>query len=191
MIDVVLASRSPRRTALLTMIGLVHRTVPSKVEELMHPFADPTEEVLRLAREKGEDVFRSYPHALVLAFDTVVVVQGTMLGKPKDADDAREMLRRLSGTWHTVMTGMALFRKGYVTQLDVVTTQVKFAKLSDRLIEQYIKTGEPFDKAGAYGIQGKGALLVERLEGDYYNVVGLPLHRTVQLLEQMGISVWG
>ncbi|MBE3593824.1 MAG: septum formation inhibitor Maf [Candidatus Carbobacillus altaicus] len=190
MIDVVLASSSPRRTALLDMIGLAHRTVPSKIEEDLDPTAESDDEVLRLAKAKGAHVFQTYPHALVLAFDTIVVVQGEILGKPKDNAQAHWMLRRLSGTWHEVITGVALFRKGYDPQLDVVKTRVKFAELTDRMIEQYVNTGEPFDKAGAYGIQGKGALLVERLEGDYYNVVGLPLQRTVNMLERLGISVW-
>lgn len=190
--EIVLASVSPRRAELLKQIGVSFRVIPSNVREgePVHPWKEWVQELAKtkaLAVEVG-------PEDIVLAADTIVVFQGQVLGKPVDADDARRMLLSLSGSVHDVMTGICVSKgKGpaRIIYQDVELTKVYFRELSPREIEAYVESGEPLDKAGAYGIQGLGGMLVERIEGCYYNVVGLPLVRTMNLLRKCGIKVLG
>ena len=184
---VVLASSSPRRRELLTLIGIAHTVVPADIDET--PFAGemPHPHAERLAREKAAVVAAREPHAVVIAADTIVVVDGDILGKPTDATAAASMLRRLSGRSHVVLTAVAVARDGVLAS-DVESVDVTFRQLSHADIARYIATGEPMDKAGAYGIQGYGAVIVERVHGDYFAVMGLALGRLVSLLEAVGVS---
>ncbi|MGQ9730847.1 MAG: Maf family protein [Candidatus Zipacnadales bacterium] len=181
----ILASASPRRRQLLEQMGLEFETWPPVgVESPPGEKEEPWRYVLRNAERKAVEGSRKNSDALVLSADTVVVINGEILGKPRDAEEARGMLRKLSGGSHQVHTGISLAFQGQTVISDVVTTKVFFRELSSKEIEDYIASGEPLDKAGAYGIQGRGALLVDRLEGCYYNVVGLPLSRTWVLLNE-------
>ena len=183
----ILASASPRRRELLATLDLPFSVMPAHVDERHHAAEPPASYVARLAREKAEQLAEQYPSAWVLGADTVVVLDPCILGKPADAAEARAMLRRLSGRQHTVMTGVAVVHRGRgMTQGDVVSTRVRFHTLQDADIEAYIATGEPFDKAGAYAVQGIGGKFVAALEGCYNNVVGLPLQRTMALLQAAG-----
>jgi len=192
----VLASASPRREALLRQIGLEFTVRPSDVEEagaLLAAGGDPVEFVRQAAYQKALDVATHCKRALVLGADTVVLLGDRLLGKPESEERAREMLAALSGNTHRVLTGMALVRTGGPAinpQVDHVATQVTFRTLSEEEIADYVATGEPMDKAGAYGIQGKGAVLVSGIYGDYYNVVGLPLSRLAEMLGHFGVRLW-
>lgn len=172
--DLILASGSPRRLELLRQIGVEPKVVVSHSEEEKKA-ASPAELVQHNALVKGRDVVRKTGDAVpVLAADTVVALDGSILGKPGTPEKARAMLHRLSGRTHRVLTGLALFYRGKVWQ-HVEVTEVTFAELTDREIDQYAATGEPLDKAGAYGIQGRAALFIPSIRGSYSNVVGLPL----------------
>ena len=176
-----LASRSPRRTALLETLGVAFAVLDVEVDETPRVGELPADYVLRLARAKAQAGLAAVSSpAPVLAADTTVVLNGEILGKPANIPDARRMLGRLSGVWHEVLTGVALAHVSLETVL--VSTRVQFRALSDAEIDCYVATGEPADKAGAYGIQGLGGALVARLEGSYPNVVGLPLAETLGLL---------
>lgn len=192
---IVLASQSPRRKALLEQIGMTDFLVlPARGEEDMSAHATPGALCEALARAKAQEVAAKRPQEdLILAADTIVVLDDTaqwpqVLGKPKDVAQAAEMLHLLSGRTHQVYTGLALLQ-GDRLLLDHEVTQVRFRALTDEEIQAYIATGEPMDKAGAYGIQGKGALLVEGIQGDYCNVVGLPLCRLGRCLRQFGVPL--
>ncbi len=188
--EIILASASPRRKKLLEQIGLKFRVVPSRVEEIPEPGLEKRELVLRLAGLKAGCVAGLYPRAIVLGADTAVCCEGQILGKPRDREDAVRMLRLLSGRIHEVITGLVLRQE--ITGLirtEVVTTLVRFRDLSQKEIEGYIATGEPFDKAGAYGIQGYGALLVEGIKGCYFNVVGLPLSKLPAMFRDFGVEL--
>jgi len=179
----VLASASPRRRALLELVGWVFEVVPAAEAE--GPPLDgesPVQYARRSAEAKAVAVSREAPDAVVLGADTVVAIDETSLGKPADAADACRMLAALAGRSHWVHTAVSAARAGEVLGSEVASTQVFFRALSSDEIEAYVATGEPLDKAGAYGIQGRGAALVERIEGCYSNVVGLPLSRTRELL---------
>ncbi len=181
-VPLVLASRSPRRRDLLERLGVPFSVHPSDADETLPPGLDPGPAVALLARHKAEAVAPAYPAALTLGADTVVVLDGTILGKPTDAVDAAAMLTRLSGRTHTVWTGLALTRAGRTVTAHEAT-EVRFAALSEGQIADYVASGSPLDKAGSYGIQDDwGTLFVEGIQGDYYNVVGLPLHRLYQTL---------
>ena len=184
MIPVILASSSPRRRELLTLIGLRHEVRPADVDETLLPGEIPWAYAERLARAKA--LASAQPGAVAIGSDTIVVVDGDVLGKPKDHAEAAGMLRRLSGRSHLVMTAIAVAYDGKVTS-DVVTVGVTFRTLRDAEIADYIRTGEPMDKAGAYGIQGFGATIVDGVEGDYFAVMGLPVNRMVRLLESVGL----
>ena len=186
--EIVLASGSPRRRQLLEQIGLTgFRVLPSDVDESLPAGLGPGEAVERLSARKGAAVAaQARPGALVIAADTVVALDGAILGKPRDEGEAREMLSALSGRTHQVYTGVSLFHPGG-RRTEHEVTAVTFRHLSQEEIAAYVATGEPMDKAGAYGIQGLGALLVERLEGDYFNVMGLPLCRLGEMLAQFGV----
>ena len=192
----ILASASPRREALLRQIGLSFTVQPSAVEESGAVFAaagDPGELVRKYAYQKALDVATRVERALVIGADTVVTLDGEIMGKPEIPRQAVEMLSALSGRTHEVHTGMAVMRVGgepVNPQVDEVVTRVQFRELEDDEIRRYVATGEPMDKAGAYAIQGKGAVLVAGIEGDYYNVVGLPLARLAQMLHYFGVQLW-
>ena len=189
-VKLILASGSPRRIELLKMLGCKFQSIPSKVEEKISPHLSPIQNVKRLSRLKALDVASKVSDGIVIAADTEVVLNKKIFGKPKNKKEAQEMLKTLSGKEHRVITGLAIIdAKTKKTLQDVVITKVKFRKLNKNLIEKYVATGEPLDKAGAYGIQGKGSLLVESIRGDYFNVVGLPLNALNQLLEKFGISL--
>ena len=190
---IYLASRSPRRAELLTQIGLDFIVLPSDIDET--PMLDEQSHayVLRLAAEKAQACYASliaqssliYP---VLAADTTVSIDGKILGKPQDDDDAFQMLTSMSGRWHEVHTGIALATSDGM-KVAISTTKVEMAKLSDETILAYVATGEPLDKAGAYGIQGLAGALIKRIEGSYSGVMGLPIYETAQLLGQAGIRI--
>lgn len=181
---VVLASSSPRRRDLLTLIGIPHEVKPADIDESYRSGETPLEHAERLARSKALAVAAS--DAVTVGSDTIVVLDGHVLGKPKDAADAARMLAALSGREHTVVTAVAVHWRDR-TLSAVERVQVVFRRLADQDIEQYIRTGEPMDKAGAYGIQGFGATIVERVDGDYFAVMGLPLRRLVALLGEHGL----
>jgi septum formation protein len=184
----VLASRSPRRKELLEQLGVALDVRPADTDESVHPGEAPREYVLRVAREKA----RAVAGDVVLAADTAVVLGGDVLGKPADADDARRMLRALSGTAHEVLTAVCVRRAQAALTVEhdvVVSTRVRFARLSPAEIAWYVATGEPLDKAGAYAIQGSGGAFVLSVEGSVSNVVGLPLAETADLLRRAGFPL--
>jgi septum formation protein len=183
---VVLASGSPRRHQLLELIGIQHEVAPANIDETMRPREMPRRHAERLAREKASAAATREPDRITIGADTIVVVNRKVLGKPIDADDARRMLSLLSGREHTVITAVAVAR-GRKLRSAVEEVQVRFRRLRNDEIDAYIATGEPMDKAGAYGIQGFGATIVERVEGDYFAVMGLPLARLVALLRDLGV----
>jgi len=184
---IILASQSPRRRELLSLIGIPHEVRPADLDESVLPGESPAPHAERLARAKAEAVAATEPDAVVIGADTIVVLDGDILGKPRDTVDASAMLQRLSGRTHTVLTAVAVTRDGR-TVSGVESVEVTFRPLTPEQIEAYIATGEPMDKAGAYGIQGFGAVIVERVHGDYFAVMGLALGRMVELLEQVGIA---
>ena len=183
---VILASQSPRRRELLTLIGVPHEVRPADIDERYLPGETPRAHCERLAREKAAVVAGTLEEAVVIGSDTIVVVDGDVLGKPRDEAEAKRMLARLSGRAHRVMTGVAVAWNGRM-QSDVEEVDVTFRELDEAHIAAYVATREPMDKAGAYGIQGYGATIVERVNGDYFAVMGLPLHRLVRLCEAMGL----
>ena len=162
--------------------------IPARGEEKPHPELTPDALVKELSRCKAREVAEKHPDALVIGADTVVVLDGAVLGKPRDAEDARQMLARLSGRTHTVWTGVTLARGGEVLS-HAERTEVRFRPLTGREIDAYVATGEPLDKAGAYGAQGIGSLFVEHLDGDFFNVMGLPLCALGNLLKSMDVSL--
>lgn len=186
----ILASNSPRRKELLRQIGLDFSVVPAEVDERILPDESPEKYVLRVALDKVRITGARVRAGIVIAADTIVVLDGEILGKPTDSADAEHMLMRLSGKEHRVITGLAV--------MDAVTgraltrssaTRVWFRSLTKQEIASYVATGEPLDKAGAYGIQGLGALLVDRIDGCYFNVVGLPLSLLNELLRASGVEL--
>jgi septum formation protein len=183
---VILASASPRRRELLELIGIRHEVRPADIDESLFTGERPVAHAERLARAKAHTIAEHEPGAVVIAADTIVVVDGDVLGKPRDAADARAMLRRLSGRTHTVLTAIAV-ALGAKTESAVESVDVTFRALSDEEISSYVATGEPMDKAGAYGIQGFGATIVERVDGDYFSVMGLGLRRLIELLDRVGV----
>ncbi len=184
---IVLASQSPRRTRLLAMLGIPHEVVPADVDETPHPGESPEGLAGRLAREKALAVFADRPDAMVLAADTVVALDDEMLGKPGSPAEAETMLARLAGREHRVVTAVALAHPaGVGTRCDI--TRVTFRPLDADTIRDYVATGEPLDKAGAYGLQGYGGVLVDRIEGDCFGVIGLPIRLVVDLLEEAGAA---
>ena len=190
MTKLILASASPRRRELLEQMGLSDFTIRPAVDEIEADHLPPDEAVRMIALAKGQAVAKTAKAGeLVLAADTEVWFGGKLLGKPKDEADARRMLRQLSGAKHTVYSGVALILDGKVCT-GVEVTDVYFRALTDREIVAYVATGEPMDKAGAYGIQGKAAHFVRRIEGDVYNVIGLPLCLLSELTEEMGVCLF-
>jgi septum formation protein len=182
---VLLASASPRRRELLNLVGIEHEVRPANIDEQYLAGELPREHAERLAREKA--VALDAPDAVTIGSDTIVVVDGEVLGKPRDRAHAAAMLRQLSGRSHIVMTGVAARWRGELAS-GLEEVGVTFRTLSEDDIERYIDTGEPMDKAGAYGIQGFGATIVDRVDGDYFAVMGLPLNRLVRLLQSLGLN---
>ncbi len=187
---VILASASPRRAQILRDAGIPFSVISSAVDETAYPNETPQQHVRRLADAKAELVAaRSVGPAIVIAADTVVVLDGQILGKPRSTDDARRMLEFFSGRTHSVITGVTLIRLPEMERRDFVeTTLVHFAALARDEISQYLATEEPYDKAGAYAIQGRGGRYIPRIEGCYFNVVGLPLAHVVAKLRELGWS---
>lgn len=186
----VLASASPRRAMLLEQIGVGFEVAPSAVEEVVAEDMTPGEVVESLSHQKASDVAISRPEVdLVLGADTVVVSEGRILGKPVDSEDARRMLQALSGRWHQVFTGFTLVSpKTGRTVSGFTVSDVRFRELTEAEIAAYVATGEPLDKAGGYGIQERGALLVAEIRGDYSNIVGLPLPAVAAAWRELGWS---
>lgn len=187
----ILASASPRRRELLSGLGLTFTVHPSHVEETMESLPElPEARVLLLAQSKARDVARLYPRGLILGVDTVVALPGHVLEKPSHPNEAVAMLRKLSGGWHAVYSGITLIDAASGREIsEVVKTDVHFQALHQDEIEAYVATGEPLDKAGAYGIQGKAAIFIDEIRGDYYNVVGLPLACLAQKLRNFDYEV--
>ena len=173
---IILASKSPRRCELLQNIGLEFEIIPDDSPEIFRENLSPEELCMAIAKDKGDNVYRdnNLNEELVISADTIVVIDGTVLGKPKDRDDAVRMLNLLSGREHSVFTALYI-RQGERTSLTSTETKVRFKKLTEEEILWYVSTGECDDKAGAYGIQNLGSLLIEGINGDYFNVVGLPI----------------
>ena len=185
---IILASNSPRRRELLAQIGLSFTVDPADVDESVLPGESPEAYAVRVALDKARIAAKRAVEGIIIAADTIVVVGEAILGKPADAADARRMLTDLSGREHKVVTGLAVVDAATVrSAARISATRVWFRVLSDREITAYVATGEPLDKAGAYGIQERGALLVERIEGCYSNVVGLPLSLLGEMLREFGI----
>ena len=187
---IVLASASPRRSELLRMLGVRELEIcPARGEEKKEAGLSPAELVMSLSRAKAEEVSAQYPaDTVIIAADTIVWINGRVLGKPKSREEAAEMLHTLSGSWHEVYTGVALLSGGK-TALEYEMSRVHFRPLTEGEIAAYIRDGEPMDKAGAYGAQGKGALFVDRIEGDFFNVMGLPVCRLGQMLKERGVEL--
>lgn len=193
---IVLASASPRRVELLKQIRLEFEVFPSSVGEQLDMKAKPEDVVQQLACKKAVDVaeklnsVKKGKNTIVIGADTIVVKDGIIMGKPKNEAHAFEMLKSLQGEWHEVLTGIAVVNAQDMKRItDYERTRVKFRNFSDDIINSYIRTGEPMDKAGAYGVQGIGAVLVERIEGCYFNVVGLPLVKLANLLGNFDVKV--
>ena len=181
----VLASQSPRRADLIGRLGLTFETRPADLDEAYLPGETPPEHAERLARDKALAIAGGRPEALVVGSDTIVVIDGEVLGKPRDRAHAVEMLMRLSGREHEVCTGIAVAHAARV-ESGIERVRVRFRTLDRRACEEYVDTGEPMDKAGAYGIQGFGSALVEGIQGDYFAVMGLPVVRMLMLIERFG-----
>ena len=183
--NIILASASPRRKEILENTNVKFKIMSSMIEELTLDNESPCQMVMRLAFEKGMDVASRQKSDLIISADTIVVLDNNILGKPKDEIQAREMIKSLSGRSHQVITGISLINLDNNKKIiDYVISNVKFKSLSEQDINDYISTNESLDKAGAYGIQGYGALLVDEIQGDYFNIVGLPISRLSDLLKK-------
>lgn len=181
----ILASKSPRRAEILAAVGWPFKAVASGLDETRHAGENAVTYVERLALSKASTIADQLSAGLVLGADTVVVVDDEILGQPGEPEAARRMLRMLSGRWHEVVTGVALVRVGGSSIVRHETTRVRFGELSDEEIDWYVATDEPLDKAGAYAIQGKAALFIEEVQGDYFNIVGLPIRLVFNLSQRI------
>jgi septum formation protein len=190
----ILASKSPRRAEILRAVGWEFETIAANIDETRERDEDAVSYVKRLAKAKAEKIRAHVAHGTVLGADTTVVVDGEILEQPHDAEDARRMLHLLNNKWHEVLTGVALVSDGiqggsHSVLVDHELTRVRFGEMSDAEIDWYIATGEPFGKAGAYGIQGHAALFIKEVQGDYFNIVGLPIRLVYELLNKAGLEV--
>ena len=184
----ILASASPRRQQYLADLGICFDIAVADILEVLRQDEGPDDFVLRLAREKAESVARNYPDTWVLGADTVVVLNNQILGKPTNVADAKAMLQKLSGKWHAVWTGFCILNPTQKMAIGkAVKTEVLFVDLNDSVIDAYIATGEPMDKAGSYGIQGEAGCFVKEIRGSYSNIVGLPLAEVIAQLMDFGI----
>ena len=187
---IILASASPRRKEILEKTGLKFKVDESDYEEELDLGLKPHELAKFLSRKKARDVARRHRNALVIAADTIVVLRGRLLGKPRNKEQAKEILKALSGKAHSVITGFTIIDTAGKKEISrSVESKVFFKRLSADEIETYIRSGEPLDKAGAYGVQGLGAVIVKRIEGDFFNVVGLPLNALAESLKEFGVNV--
>jgi septum formation protein len=184
-IPIILASASPRRQELLKNAGIVFEVQPANIPEVPHVGEGPTAFAERMAREKAQAIRASLPEGIILAADTVVAVANEILGKPVDAEDAIRMLRLLSGRTHAVTTGVCVIGDGH-EDVRSETTEVEFSRMTEAEIREYVASGEPMDKAGAYAIQGGAARWITRVDGDYNNVVGLPVELVLSMLKEAG-----
>ena len=192
----ILASKSPRRAEILRAVGWQFESIAADIDETRERDEDAVSYVKRLAKSKAEKIRAQVANGIVLGADTTVVVNGEILEQPHDAEDARRMLHLLNNKWHEVLTGVALVSDGIQDGSDSVIvdhelTRVRFGEMSDAEIDWYISTGEPFGKAGAYGIQGHAALFIEEVKGDYFNIVGLPIRLVYELLNKAKITSRG
>ena len=190
----ILASGSPRRAEILTSVGWEFTKDSADIDETEFEGEKPEDYVQRLALEKAEAVAQKYDDAIVLGADTTVVIDNQIIGKPVDLADARRMIKMLSGNWHEVLTGVAIVKvqsSKFKVQSSIQRTRVKFAEMTDEEIEFLVRFGEPLDKAGAYAVQAQAALFIEKIEGDYWNVVGLPISLVYELIEKMSEQVAG
>ncbi len=186
----ILASGSPRRIELLKMLGCKFKIIPSKIEEKINPRLSPIQNVKRLSRQKALDVASRVVEGIIIAADSIVVLNGEILGKPKNIKDAEKMLRKLSNKEHQAITGVAVINaKTKKIAQDTAITRVRIRKLNKGLIKRYFEAVNPLDKAGAYAIQENGAMLIETINGSYSNVIGLPLDKLNKLLEKFGVSL--
>ena len=190
MIDIILASASPRRQQLLKQIGLEFKVIPSTIDEVMDNDLQPSQVAISLASQKCNDIVSHIEgDFIVIAADTIVCKNDRLLGKPKNEQEAFEMLKYLNGEWHEVVTGLCVYRTSNKKCIcDYEATKVKISNNTDEFLKEYIGTKEPFDKAGAYGIQGYGSLIVEKLEGCYFNVMGLPIYKLSCMLKALGYN---
>ena len=184
---IILASASPRRQELLKNAGIAFEIRPANIPEVPHAGEDPVAFAERMARDKARAVRLLLPERIILAADTVVAVENEILGKPASADDAACMLRLLSGRTHAVISGVCLVGEGF-EDVRSETTAVEFSRMTEAEIREYVATGEPMDKAGAYAIQGRASRWITRVDGDYTNVVGLPVELVLKMLKQHGVS---
>jgi len=186
----ILASASPRRKQLLEQLGLDFEMYPSNIDEKINPQLEPRQQVEMLSKQKALFISSKFHNTIILAADTMVVLQNEVIGKPKDAEDAKQMLGKLSGTYHSVMTGFTLIdtdTKKTVTKLS--ETKVWFRRLTAKEIAAYVTRDKPFDKAGAYAIQETASIFVEKIEGDFFGAVGLPVFLVAKELRRFGIAV--
>ncbi len=188
--ELILASQSPRRRELMETLHYPFLTIPAVGEEIIDPSLAPSDLVQKLAQQKAEEISQQHPKAVVIGADTLVVLGTEIFGKPKTQEEAWSMLRKLQGTSHQVYTGVCVC-EGSRTECFYSCTQVSVRSLNATEVKNYVAQGESMDKAGAYGIQGKGAWLIDRVEGDYFNVVGLPLCQLGQKLETFSIPLFG
>jgi len=185
---ILLASTSPRRRELLELLGLRFRIVAPNCEETLSPHISPSEQTRQLARDKANSVANQHPEDLVIGSDTVIEIDGKLLGKPENMQEAESMLLHLRGRCHQVHTGVAIIQKCNNVSIDFVeTAHVWIKNFDEKALQTYLDTKESLGKAGAYSIQGEGAQLIEKIEGDYPTIVGLPLWRTVKTLEEQGV----
>ena len=183
----ILASASPRRIELLTLLGLRFEIIPSNVDEKFMKGEAPRDHVLRLSEEKAKKVAAIHPEAWVMGADTIVIINGDILGKPRTPDEAKEMLGKLSGQIHTVFTGFTVARKSAdILIRDAVESSVRFREIPEDEMAWYIRSQEPYDKAGGYAVQGMGAFFIKEIYGSYTNVMGLPLCEVVDVLKRIG-----
>lgn len=185
--QILLASTSPRRRELLGLLGLPFHIVPPTCEETLSPHLPPIEQTRQFAKDKAQSVANQYPKDLVIGSDTVIEIEGRLLGKPENIQEAESMLRRLRGRCHQVHTGVAIMQQATNISIGFVETALVWIKPFDETtLTAYLATGESLGKAGSYSIQGEGALLIDKIEGDYPTIVGLPLWRTAKALEEQG-----
>lgn len=188
---IILASASPRRKVLLKQIGLNFEVVVSNFEEKIEDNLKPVDLAKKFSLQKAKDVAKNYDDAIIIAADTFVVLGNEILGKPKNKELARKMLEKLSGKAHLVITGFTIIdTKSGKTVTKSVESKVFMKKLTKEEIDAYVNTGEPLDKAGAYAVQEKGGLFVEKIEGDFFNVVGLPIFTLMQGLKKFGVNIF-
>lgn len=189
--QIVLASTSPRRKALLEQIGLKFRVAPSNIEEKMNPRLKPRGNAEYLSQEKAKAVAQRFKNAIIIAADTFVVLDDEIIEKPRDTNHAKVILRKLSGRSHVVVTGFTFIDTASgKTVTKSVETIVWFKKLSKKEIDDYVSTGEPMDKSGAYGMQDRGGIFITRVEGEYTSVIGLPLNTLYEELRKFGVNLF-